>query len=74
MRMLDVDEVHLELGSILLVWVHFSPNKVSHARNNMIYPNDMIPIASNQIYVYVKDMFWLSSSFHHQGGVVDTWP
>ena len=51
MRMFEVDVDHLEFGEILLVLVHFSPTKVSHARNNMIYPNDMIPIVSNQIYM-----------------------
>ena len=69
--MLKVDEDHLELGAILVILVHFSPTLVSHARKNIIYPNDM---SEFHHHIIVKDMILLSSSFISEEGVVDTWP
>ena len=68
--MLNVDEDHIELGAILVILVHFSPTLVSHARKNIIYPNDKSEF--NQ-QVVVKDMILLSSSFIIEERVVDTW-
>ena len=69
--MLKVDEEHLELGAIDVVLVHFSPILVSHARKNIIYPNDMSEIQYHRI---VKGMILLSSSSISEEKVVDTWP
>ena len=68
--MLNVDDDHLELGAILVVLVHFSPIMVSHARKNIIYPNDMSEL---HYHIIVKDMFSLSSSSISEEWVVDTW-
>lgn len=51
--MLKVDEDHLEFGAIHVFLVHFSPKMASHARKNIIYPNDMSEIQYHRI---VKDM------------------
>ena len=69
--MLNVDDDHLELGDIHDVLVHFSPTMVSHARKNIIYPNDMGEIPYHRI---VKDMILLSSSSITEEKLVDTWP
>ena len=68
---LKVDEDHLELGDILVVLVHFSTLMVSHARKNIIYPNDM---SEYHHLIVVKDMILLSYSSISEEGVVDTWP
>ena len=69
--MLKLDGDHLELGAIHVVLVHFSPTMVSHARKNIIYPNDMSEIQYHRI---VKDMILLFSSSISEEKVVDTWP
>ena len=61
--MLKVDEDHLELGAILIVLV-------SHARKNIIYPNDM---SEFHHHIIVKDMILLSSSSISEEGITDTW-